>query len=234
VGVLVLFATSVGRCRRWAVGIAMAGLLGTVTGCGAPEYQYVTNSDEKTYFKVPTGWAQVDGAPVDGFFFGENPDSDLAQKLKQFRWSVAYDSAEEPTAEHLLTFYPTTKPVLYSMVLHLPPALQGGVSLDYLRDMFFPVTAGARETYQQSGNGLPGFELLDDEVLTPSEGIRGVRVVYNYELPTAVHTFDVTAYTSNDSSVVYLFVIRCTARCYRDRAVELNGIATSFTVRSQS
>jgi hypothetical protein len=48
-----------------------------------------------------------------------------------------------------------------------------------------------------------------------------------------MHTFDQTAYANQDSSVLYLMLIRCTARCYRDRAVELDTIATSFTVRSQ-
>jgi hypothetical protein len=120
-------------------------------------------------------------------------------------------------------------------VLHMPESLRGPVSLDFLRNIFLPVTESVRAAYDQAGDsGLSGFELLQDEVLAPADGIHGVRVVYNYRLPSGVvHTIDLTAHANNDSSVIYLLLIRCTATCYTERAAELNEIATSFTVRSQ-
>ena len=44
------------RVAKGLVG-GCALLLGvSVTGCGAPQYTYVANSSQSTYFKVPNGW----------------------------------------------------------------------------------------------------------------------------------------------------------------------------------
>jgi hypothetical protein len=221
-----------------AVACAMVVALVTVTGCGKGEFTYVANSGDKTYFKVPSAWAQVDATDVDNVFLGVNSQSQQAQVLRQRSWSTGYDASSEPNAGHMISIYPTEEPVVYSLVLHLMPSMQDVVSFDYLRDVLFPhlpVTKRAREQAAAAGLGLEGFELLHDAVLTPSDGIRGVRVIYNYELSAStVHTFDLTAYTNHDSSVLYLLLIRCTARCYRERSAELGDIATSFTVRNQA
>jgi hypothetical protein len=101
-----------------------------------------------------------------------------------------------------------------------------------LRNAFLPVTAEAREA-AASTLQLTGFELVHDEVLTPSGGLHGVRVVYDYELANGVlHTFDQTALVNNDGSKFYLLIIRCSTSCYRARSSELDTIAKSFTVRS--
>jgi len=47
-------------------------------------------------------------------------------------------------------------------------------------------------------------------------------------------TFDLSAYTNNDASIIYALMIRCELQCYRDRVAEINDIATSFTVRSKA
>jgi hypothetical protein len=221
-----------------AVACAFALLTGLLTGCGKGEFTYVADSDDKTYFKVPSAWAQVDATDIDNVFLGVNPDSEQAQVLRQRSWSTGYDASSTPAAGHMISGYPTEEPVVYSLVLRLMPAMQDAVSYDYLRDVFFPhlpVTKRAREQAAAAGLGLNGFELLRDAVVTPSDGVRGVRVIYNYELGgSMVHTFDMTAYTNHDSSILYLLLIRCTARCYRERSAELGDIATSFTVRSKA
>ncbi len=74
---------------------------------------------------------------------------------------------------------------------------------------------------------------MHDEVLTPANGLHGVREVFDYELASGVmHTFDETVLVNNDSSTIYLMIIRCSSSCYRERSTELDTIATSFTVRS--
>jgi hypothetical protein len=96
------------------------------------------------------------------------------------------------------------------------------------------VTPAAREA---AAGSLPltGFELVRSEVLTPSAGLHGVRVIFDYELASGLlHTFDQTALVNNEGTMLYLLIIRCSTSCYRDRADELDTIATSFTVRSDS
>jgi hypothetical protein len=205
-------------------------------GCGQPAFQYVANKDEQTYFKVPSSWHEIDSGEVDqAFSLDANPDSLVAAAQKQLTWSRAYDADGEPTPDHMTRILTSDEPVLYATIRHQLPVQQDAVSFDSMRDTFLPVTEKQRELAAQAGVGLDGFELLYDQVLTAPEGVHGVRVVFNYEFPTGVlHTFDQTAYANQDSSILYFMLIRCTARCYRDRVNELNEIATSFTVRSKA
>jgi hypothetical protein len=102
-----------------------------------------------------------------------------------------------------------------------------------MRDFVLPVTLNAREAAASNGLQLDDFELLRDDVLPPHAGIRGVRVAYNYRLvPGPLQTFDQTTYVNADTSRVYIILIRCSAACYRQQLAELDGVATSFTVRS--
>ncbi|WP_344084658.1 hypothetical protein [Luedemannella helvata] len=220
--------------RRALTVAATAIIAAGIAACGAPDYTYVKNSGEKTYFRVPATWRQVDQAGLDYMTREDNPDSVSAQVRKRMTWSVAYDAHAEPTAAHLFSLTTTDEPIAYAKVVHLTEDQANLVSFDALRNLFLPVSDSARASAFEAGTLLPGFELLVDEVLTPSDGVRGVRVVYNYELPNGVlHTFDQTTYVNNDASVYYMLVIRCSARCYKARAGEIEGVATSFTVRSK-
>jgi hypothetical protein len=226
---------------RWksaaAATLSLLTLFGLVTGCGKGEFTYVANQDEHTYYKVPSNWVQVDSSSADDYFLyrfaGDvAPDSQLAQDFKRSIWSAAFDASDEPTADHLVSLYPTDAPVLYSLILHLPEAARGTVSLDFLRDVFVPVSDQAAKS-PSADDALPGYELLGDMTLTPGNGLHGVRVVYNFRVGGAVtHTFDLTSLTNDDASVLYVMLIRCTASCYRQHATEFDDIASSFTVRS--
>jgi hypothetical protein len=212
-----------------AAAIAAVALAG---GCAAPEFTYVKNSGQKTYFKVPHDWHAIGTRSLDDVLSGTNPDSATTKLRQQLWWSVAYDASADPTPDHLLTNEVTNQPIVYARVAQLTESQQNAVSLDMLRNAFLPVTDDAREAAAAT-IPLTGFELVHDEVLTPSSGLHGVRVIYDYELADGVlHTFDQTALVNNDGSKVYLLIIRCSTTCYRERSSELDTIAKSFTVRS--
>jgi hypothetical protein len=212
--------------------LAVAAL--TITAaCAAPEYTYVKNSGQKTYFKVPHDWQQTDTNPLENMLSGTNPDSAQAAVRQQNTWSVAYDDDATPDARHLLINGVTDAPIVYARVAPLTESQQNAVSLDMLRNVILPVTNDAREA-ASSNTDLTDFELLHDEVLTPASGLHGVRVIFDYTLGSGVmHTFDETALVNNDNSKLYLLMIRCSTACYRERHAELDTIATSFTVRSE-
>jgi hypothetical protein len=226
--------------RAIHVGTAAIALVVVVAGsgaCAAPEFTYVKNSGQKTYFKVPHEWHSTVTKSLDDVLSGTNPDSANSQARQQQWWSVAYDADVDPAADHLISQSPTDQPILYARISPLSTAQQNEVSLDMLRNAFLPVTDDARQAAEESagagGTGLTGFELVNDQVLTPANGLRGVRVVYDYELGGGVlHTFDQTALVNNDGSKLYLLIIRCSTSCYRARSGELDTIAKSFTVRS--
>lgn len=223
--------------RAMHVGTAAIALVMVVAGVGAcapPEFTYVKNSGQKTYFKVPHEWHSAATKNLDDALSGTNPDSANAQARQQQWWSVAYDADQDPAADHLIAQGPTDQPIVYARISPLSETQRNSVSLDTLRNAFLPVTDEARTAAAESGNsGLRGFELVDDQVLTPANGLRGVRVVYDYELGGGIlHTFDQTALVNNDGSKLYLLIIRCSTSCYRARSSELDTVAKSFTVRS--
>lgn len=215
-----------------AIPVIAALAIMTPAACAAPEYTYVKNSGQKTYFKVPHEWHETGTNSLDDVLSGTNPDSAGADVRQQSWWSVAYDADNNPDAKHLLTSAVTDEPIVYARVAQLSESQHNIVSLDMLRNVFLPVTDDAREAAAGSVD-LTGFELVHDEVITPSDSLHGVRVVYDYELPNGVlHTFDETALVNNAGDKLYLLLIRCSTACYRERAAELDTIATSFTVRS--
>lgn len=215
-----------------AAAFTVAAVMAGAGGCGEPEFTYVKNSGQKTYFKIPHRWHQIGTDTLDNTLGGTNADSANAKARAQMWWSVAYDASEDPDSDHLLTSSPTDEPIVYARVAQLTESQQNQVSLDMLRNSFLPVTADAREAAAASVP-LDGFELVQDQVLTPSNGLHGVRVIYDYELDGGVlHTFDQTALVNNDGSKLYLLIIRCSASCYSERSSELDEIASSFTVRS--
>jgi hypothetical protein len=204
--------------------------VGALLACGSPQYTYVKNSGDQTYFKVPTTWHKIDAKPIDPAVTGDSPDSAISRSRGM--WSVAYDADAHPTADHLLTLI-SEEPIVYAGVYQLTKDEHDAYSLNQLRDSFLPVTDSARQLASQRAQGapLPRLELLYDQELTPGDGIRGVREVYNYDLPIGgVQTFDLTAYLS-DRGQVYVLLLHCSARCYRSRAKEINSVAMSFTVR---
>ena len=85
------------RVAKGLVG-GCALLLGvTVTGCGAPQYTYVANSGESTYFKVPNGWHKIDAGAL---------QHAMQQVLGSSGggWQVAYEAGGAPTANDFLSF----------------------------------------------------------------------------------------------------------------------------------
>jgi hypothetical protein len=208
--------------------VLLFALLGT--SCASPGYTYVKSSKDRTYFKVPAQWHKLDGDALNQVLTGD-PDSASAQVQKQVGWTVAYDAAKEPSVTHLIGL-PPDDPVVLAVVRPLSEAEQSQVSLDALRNLGGTVTAAARQAAAQQGAADDGFEWLRDQVLKPGNGLRGVREVYN-TAPNSVSgllTTDRTVLASDDGRL-YVFVIRCSAHCYRTRASELDGIARSFTVR---
>jgi hypothetical protein len=226
------------RRRAGVAALAIAVLLPLLAGCGKPAFSYVADQDRKTYYKVPNGWTEVSTDVTDAAFaehiLRAPSDLEVSKQYRKVMRSHMFEAGPLPNPYSITTLTPTDDPVLYSLVAPVPTAMQQVMSLDLMRDLFFPVTDGARQAFAQAFDGLPDFELLDDEILTPSVGLHGVRVVYNYRLESRVlHTFDLTVLTDDAAIIVYVRLVRCTSTCYRNRVVEINDIVTSFTVRSQ-
>ena len=208
-----------------ALCVLVALLLG---GCGGSEFTYVTNSEDRTYLRIPNSWKPLDRRELSEAF-GLDPSLD---DREQGFWLAGYDADPRPSADHLLGPH-SPAPALFIGVRDVPPTVRGQVSLDGMRDLIWPVSPSARE--QVASNpfaGFGSFGLISDEVVTPADGLRGVHTVYRYRIQGGpAQVFDQTVYVNDDASKIYVFYIRCSSECYEQRQQEIGNVVSSFTVR---
>ena len=213
------------RVVRW---LALTVTLLVATGCGAPEYTYVTNSEDRTYLRIPSSWQPIDKNDLQGAI-GMDPSADPEESGF---WLAGYDADATPSATHLLGQH-AQAPAAFVGVQDIPVSMQGQISLDLMRDVFWPVSAAGRQLHAQNpASPYTSFGMISDDVLIPGDGLRGVRSVFRYRIlggPTQV--FDQTVYTNDDASKLYIFYVRCSSKCYERRQREINGVVSSFTVR---
>jgi hypothetical protein len=208
---------------------AIAVLIGALltVACGSPEFTYVSNSDDRTYVRMPTEWRAVDQTEL-ATALGLDPSVPAEDHGV---WLQGYDADLLPSPAHLIGPH-APAPTGLVLVQDVPGPLRGQYSLDRLRDLFQPVSPTGREALAADPAAtLTNFSLLVDEVLTPGDGIRGVHVVYRYRIGGGpMQVFDKTAYVNDDASKLFLFVARCSAECYGQRQDEIARVVSSFTV----
>jgi hypothetical protein len=217
-----------------AARLRTAGLVGALAAsaliaCGSPEYTYVASSEYETVFRVPADWHRIPDTDVEERLFGA--ESESAQLAAERSWVAGFDAANDPDVGHLFG-NDADEPNLHAMVRELDRGTQGSLSLDGMRNFLLPVSADARQQAAAAGTSAEGFELLVDEQLEGDGGMRGVHVVYNYDLGRSLQTFDQTVYVDQATSRLHILLVRCSAQCYRDRSDELQAVATSFTVKN--
>lgn len=207
-----------GGATLLAAVIGMAGL----TGCGAPQYTYVSDSAAKAYFKVPYGWHEIS-------------QSALAQALDTSGtgvWVSAFGAGPAESSGDVFSF-DVDQPFVLAEIGTLNSTASDALSYNGLEDVFLPVTSQARSA--DSGK-LPvtNFQLLHQGTLTPgSHGVHGVRVTYDYTYEDGTaDTFDQVALTNADQTQVYLLVVHCTTSCYSHNQKAIDDILSSFTVGS--
>jgi hypothetical protein len=217
--------------RRWltrglaGLGLTVIGVM--VAACGAPQFTYVANSDSQTYFKVPNGWHKIGDTALARALGGNN-----SATIPSGVWSVGYDGSMAPSATHIFGAS-SRQPFVLALVERLSATASNEMSYNTLRDVFLPVTSADRQTAAKRGFALTGFHLLQDAVLTPGQGVHGVRDIFDYTFPDgSTDTFDQIAFTNADATKLYLLLLHCTASCYAKNSSEIDTVMNSFTVRS--
>jgi hypothetical protein len=216
-------ASKAHRVAKGLVGVcALLLVLGvTLSGCAAPQFTYVANSGQSTYFKVPHAWHKIS-------------DASLASQLKTTigagGWTIAYEAGVKPTASDFLSFG-TAHPFVFADVGQLTAAASNQMSYDVLRDLLFPVTSNARQSATTQGYPLTNFRQIRDQTLMLSQGVHGVRETFEYTYNGIADTFDQVALTNADQTVFYLLLLHCTSSCYSSYQSEINDVMSSFTIR---
>lgn len=207
-----------------ALGGLLAALGVIVAGCGAPAYTYVANTKQNAYFKVPHEWTSINSAAM-AKALGASAGSGM--------WTEGFDASARPSAQHVLPAVPTSKPFVYATAGQLPSSTSEVMSYDLLRNYFLPVTSNDRQAAGQEGFSLTGFRLLASTTITASQGIHGIREIYEYTFPGGhVVVFDQEALTNANANSVYVLFVHCTQTCYLHNQSAINTVMQSFTVRS--
>ena len=147
-------------------------------------------------------------------------------------WQVAYQAGTSPTANDFLSFG-ADQPFVFAEVGTLNSTASQELSYDSLQDIFLPVTSTARQA-EAAGFPLTDFKQIRDQVLTPGQGVHGVRETFDYTYQGSTDTFDEIALTNAEQTEVYLLVLHCTTSCYSNDQTEINDVMSSFTIRSSS
>ena len=187
--------------HRVAKGLAggCAFVLGVVlSGCAAPQYTYVTNSGESTYFKVPYGWHQIGQSALN-----KAMQQDLGGSAP---WSVAYEAGTSPTASDLLSFG-ADHPFVLAEVGTLTSTASQSLSYDSMKDYLLPVTSTERSSLP-SNYPLTGFSQIRDQTLTPGNGVHGVRETFDYSLSGVADTFDEVTLTNATQTKIYFLLLQ--------------------------
>ena len=218
------------RSRRGLVGgfaLLLVALLTTIglSGCGAPQYTYVSDASQKTFYKVPDGWHQISQKSL-------NAALSAAGGSGQGIWSTAFDADSSPSANHFLAAN-VGKPFVFAEVGTLSPTASNELSYNMLRDFMLPVTASTRQAEAQSGFPLTNFKQLRDDTINGKQGVHGVREVFQYTFPDGVSdTFDQVALTNATQTIVYFLLVHCTNACYSMNQKSIDTVMSSFTVGS--
>jgi hypothetical protein len=203
--------------------LIILGLMVTVSAsaCAAPQYNYVADSSDSAYFKVPPSWHQVSQNSLQSAVASP---SALGSSL----WDRAYDASAEPSVRHV--FSSTPEPAVFAWVVSLSSSERSSISLDAMRDLFLPVTSGARQTASAQGQELPGFQSISDQVLTNGSGYRGIREIFDYTLNGVPETFDQTVMTNSDTTKLYVLLVQCYTSTFATDYSQISQVVNSFTV----
>jgi hypothetical protein len=220
------------RFRRAVTGLLAAGtLLAALAGCAAPAYNYVSDSADGAYFKVPASWPQVSAQSL-----AEAQEtlgkSEAGPTGGTVAWSRAYAGGSNPQPTEL--FSAANEPVVYASVQDLHMAFRAVLSFDYMRDLIFPVTPAARAEAAAEGAKLSGFNMISNATIATSGGVRGINVLFEYDVGGAPDVFDQTVMTNAATTKLYLLLVQCYQNCFLAHRDQIATVVNSFTVEGSS
>jgi hypothetical protein len=202
------------------VAIALGGAAVVLASCGA-DYQYVNNSQERAFFRLPND--------VEVFRVRTEEPTDRLIPIDLSTtdpWNVVFDAAEDPTPDHLAQDAPTSI-VGQASIIPVGLDVAENLSVKQVRT----VLAGGTDPIEAFESGEAGIEVVTFESLSEN-GLTGSRVVFNREVADGVWTtYDQTSFIDVANRKVYLFEVKCEASCFKDQRKEISQIVDSWQVR---
>lgn len=208
--------------RLSLVGGTLVSLL--LLGACTSSYTYVKNSSVKTYFKVPNEWRLFDENEIfKSQISGLSPQGEAAAKASI--WMVAFDAAPRASLDHFFSGA-SPYPAGFAQVRQLSEEQRDSISLGAIRNTIFPLN-------QLQVQDPTSVEFLENQDIVLSGGIHGIRTVFNVRLGDTFYTANQTGLINPQTSLLYLFVIGCEAKCYLNHKRTIDEIVKSWTVKER-
>jgi hypothetical protein len=220
----------IARAGRRAVAAGAVAAALALSACGGAKYDYVSNSSEQLFFKVPKSWElyRFTDADEEGRLPG------LPETFEQL-WRVGFDAASEPAPENV------------ALIDQLPPeSLDAPVGQ---ARVYSVNTLSARDSLSLSGvrelavgvdplnvpdNLANLIEVVDFTGLDERNGVQGSRVVFNVrgapEEPW--QTVDLTTMYDVGRARMYVFTVACSATCFEQNQTSIFDVTTSWKVET--
>lgn len=219
------------RPLRRSLSWSLAGGLFLLAACTGKGFVYVASSDSRAFFKVPNNWTSFNKRDI-LVATGQNP-SELSNQQNAFL--VAFDAdPAEPSLAHVVDL--TTAPgfpVVYARALALSGSARDQMSLGGIRNAVYPID----ELFQSDQ-----VEVLEyNPNVVVSGGLHGSRIVYDVivrgtsaiGVQNPVIRVNQTGLVDPETSMFYLFYVRCEVHCYTANKTLIDQVAQSWTVKER-
>jgi hypothetical protein len=199
-----------------------------LSACGGSEFSYVSSTDGKAFFKVPHDWHYFDKREL-LLASGQSLSSETSDQLN---WLIGYDASPVPSLENLARYNIPQHPVVYAQAQVMPFVVREGMSLRTLRNYFYPV-----DQYIQENRA----KIIESEEIALPDGFHGSRTLVEiHPQGIASSTAGAAVLLANQvglvdvrTEILYFFIIRCEAHCYRDNKSVIDQVVSSWTVRER-
>ena len=189
--------------------VALIAVALLMASCGRSGYQYVENTDDTVFIKIPEDWNVVSEGAVN---FIVTPDDDIQPIPGEFilPWRADFDAA--PTGERGSLNYVQG----HVEVQPVDRRVQSSLSLDF----FFP----------EMSSNVAGVEKVRHDLVTVGDA-SGERIAWRHVTEDGNEFVrDRLVLTNSLNSVVYRVDVLCTLGCYQANAISIEELMSTFTV----
>lgn len=197
-----------------------------LSACGVPSQYYASDKKDGVYLTLPTGWHSISQLKLNALE-ATSTATGAADRLALVRWQEGFSPDAKVGAKAVLNLSAPSSPVIYVRVRGLTFDETNAVSFNSLRNMIVPLTTWIDGT----DTTAPEFQIFDDSPVIQKVA-RGVHTNYEFTVKgQPSQTIDQTALVSEDRSLIYVLIVRCTTTCFDKNRAVLSKISKSFTVR---
>lgn len=217
-----LFGPRASRAASSAAAAALTTAL-VFAACGGPEYRYVKNSSQHTFFRVPHEWKVFD---EDQILQNTDDSEEAKSNFKQASWSVGFDASPKPSVKNVLTA--ADHPTGLVQVRNLTPAEHDTFSQSSLRSLLLSFDPLSAEAAQTGDVEVLGTREVDQGGLHGSEFLLTLRTKEG-----GMIKWRQVALVDGRVRRAHVLAITCTLDCYNKNEGVIEKIMSSWKVRER-